>query len=180
MTQMTEKTDTLLKTVVKTLPSPFAVEVMGTPWRPEPWDSTVATFPDAQNGEIVRWICFLPTARNQPPAGVTLYEVHAVRPPKVTEKATQFSDEFKRILQREFLRARAEEPKKAEVKGQELPTYEPLIREETIEMAAKVGLVLAVAGLAVTCAGAIASPVPGDEALVCSFAVSVGRAALAR
>jgi hypothetical protein len=52
--QMRDKTDTLLRTVVGSLGSPFTVDVVGTPWKPSGFQNTFPSVPDRQNNEIAR------------------------------------------------------------------------------------------------------------------------------
>ena len=168
--QMRDKMGTLMKTVAGNMGSPFPMEVVGTPWRPGPNQQRCPAVPDAANKEIARWICFLPSLRNQMPAGVTLYEVHAVRLNFDEVPVTKLSKESEQAAQKAFMRARAK-PAAANEIGEQLPVAEPALRVELAQAAAILGMVAVVGLLATACVGAVAEPVPGDEVIACGLAV---------
>ena len=175
--QVRDKADTLLQTVVKSLGSPFPVVVVGTPWTPSGSQISFPSVPDTANNEFARWICYLPTQRSSPPAGVVLYEVHAARAPAefAPASAPALSPESQSVLQREYARARANPALALDI-GQKVPLVAPEVAAELASVAAVAGVALAV-GLVVGCVAAAVDPVPGDEVVICGFALKAVQAA---
>jgi hypothetical protein len=61
--------------------------------------------------------------------------------------------------------------------GGGIPAQNPAVAREVADMAKTVGILVAIAAVA-ACAVSVATPVPGDELAVCSFALGVTRAAV--
>lgn len=170
--QMVDKTAILSRTVVGSLGSPFPVEVVGTPWKPSGYQITYPAIPDRHNNEVARWVCYLPTMRNTPPDGVILYEMHAVNAPADWVQAPDFSSDTEEVIKREFAKARAKRASATET-GQSVPTTSPAVRSEISNIVALVGIGVTIGAVAALCVGAVVDPVPGDEVVVCGFALKV-------
>jgi hypothetical protein len=171
MRQMREKMELLRGVVSRAGGLSFGLDVMGTPWRPSESQKNWPAVP--QQGESARWVCFDPTERNRPPAGVTLYEVHAAprgKPQHALSPSTQAA------LRQGFAANRHQAAQGMPVGGG-IPAQNPAVAREVADMAKTVGILVAIAAVA-ACAVSVATPVPGDELAVCSFALGVTRAAV--
>ncbi len=170
--QMRDKT-AILSGVVAGASVGLSLEVRGTTWRPSEGQMTWPTTPQA--GELARWICYAPTRRQSPPEGVTLYEVHGSG---TGRPVPAFSPEAERALRRAYGESR-ERARRGEPAGEGLAGESPVAAREVANLAVTLGWALAVGAVA-ACVVAAATPVPGDELAVCSFALGVTRAAVRR
>lgn len=165
--QMREKTAILKGTVAPaTAGGALLLEVKGTPWRPGRVEQMTPSVPQAN--EVARWVCFEPTKRQAPPAGVTLYEMHAL------SQGTQvpvFSPQAQEALRKSYAKN-----KDAARRGLPIAAPDPLVAKEAASFLAKYGPYLLVGAAASACLGTALSPVPGDEVAVCGFAVGLARA----
>jgi hypothetical protein len=166
--QMQDKTAILMGTVAKNAAGAFLLDVKGTPWRPGKLEEMTPTSPAP--GELARWVCYAPTKRMTPPAGVTLYEMHSV---KKGTAVPVFSPKAQESLQKSY-----QQNKEFARRGLPIPQADPAVAREVGSMLAKYGPWLVVGAAAVACLGTAMSPVPGDEMVVCGFAVGVTRAAM--
>ena len=168
MKQMVDKTAILNGPVARAGAGPMLLEVIGTPWRPGKLEDMTASKPGA--GELARWVCYQPTQRLGPPAGVTLYEMHSV---KRGTALPALSPQAQEALQRSYVRS-----KESARRGLPIQSPEPLVAQELSGLVSRYGLVLVAGAAALACTATALSPVPGDEVAVCGFAVGVTRAAL--
>ncbi len=166
--QMVDKTAILNGPVARAGLGPILLEVVGTPWRPGKLEDMTPSTPAA--GELARWVCYQPTQRLGPPAGVTLYEMHTV---KRGMALPALSPQAQDALQRSYARS-----KEAARRGLPIQAPEPVVAQELAGLISRYGPVLVVGAAAVACVATALSPVPGDEVAVCGFAVGVTRAVI--
>lgn len=94
-TQVHDKLDTLRNTINKLLSRPAQWEASA--WKPNRVSQSMIPTSGA------RWVCFEPTHRTPPPAGVILYEVHSLNPdegkrPTVQPTLTAFDSDVDSLL----------------------------------------------------------------------------------
>jgi hypothetical protein len=167
--QMVDKTAILLGPVAKAAADGgLLLEVKGTPWRPGKTEEMTASTPTKE--ELARWVCYAPTTRLSPPAGVTLYEMHSV---KKGTALPVFSPQAQQALQKSYASSKG-----AAKKGLPIRTPDPVVAQEIANMLTQYGPYVVVGATALACAATALSPVPGDEVVVCGFALGVTRAAL--
>ncbi len=147
---MRDKLDTLNTTVNK-------VANLNVEWRGSIWKPTGAQlyFPLPAAG-VLRWICFQPTYRLNPPQGVLLYEIHEIRRPPVPVPVPVPQDVKVKLKQKYDQQKPV--PLTAEAWARQFSAEHPLVM-------AAIGVLLLVAGIAAAAATivAILDPVPGDE-----------------
>jgi hypothetical protein len=115
--------------------------------------------------------------QNNLPTGVVLYEVHAINMPGEVTRIPSFSSETEEVIKREFAKARTKRESAPEI-GQSVPTTSPVVGTEISKIVALVGVGITVGAVAALCIGATVDPVPGDEVVVCGFALKVVETAL--
>jgi hypothetical protein len=159
ITQMRDKLDTLNTTVNRVWN--LTVQWRGALWRPQGLDNF---YPLPATTGRLRYLCYEPTTRLNPPQGVILYEVHEVTRPPVPVPIPVPQEEQQKIRQQ--ARDRTLTPQTAEAWARQVARDHPILLGALRALAAVAGVALAVAAVV-----ALIDPVPGDE-------VAAGSAAL--
>jgi hypothetical protein len=168
--QLRDKLDTLNRTVngVHNL----HVEWRRSRWRPVGEAQLFYPLPP-RTDEMVRYLCYQPTYRENAPDGVILYEIHAVRRPIKVPVPVPIPEDVREEMRRAS-RNRQLQPATADSWARQFATDHPILIRVIQALALIGGVALAFVALL-----AIFDPVPGDEVAAGAAASALIRFALA-
>jgi hypothetical protein len=143
-------------------------------WQPSPWKPSAAQLYRAldPNPVDITYLCYVPTFRSAPVAGVVLYEIHRLARQQATAPVPAPQDARQRVRQAMPRQAQDED---LETRARRFLDANPDIAG-WIRAIAALMLVAAVIATII----AIIDPVPGDELLAASFAAALFRIAMGR